>query len=525
MHLKVVLRIVGFLLMLFSSTLAVPAIVSSVANDGVLRPFLIAFVVTLISGIICWLPVRNDKQELRFRDGFLIVVLFWTVLASFGALPFVLLEEPDISITEAFFESMSGLTTTGATTLTGIHELPVSILYYRQQLQWLGGMGIIVLAVAVMPMLGVGGMQLYRAETPGPVKNSKLTPRIAETAKALWLIYLGLTIACALGYLIAGMSLFDAIAHSFSTVSIGGFSTHDKSLGYFESVAVSTVAMVFMLIAAMNFALHFVAFRGVKISLPARKSVKEKEKEKELKIPKKSLFVRFRTYFASIDYTKPRFTHYFADSETKVYLTIIAVACVVVISTLIYKGTMETRSDAILHGAFQVISIATTTGFTTTQFSVWPVFLPALLIVLSIIGGCAGSTAGGMKVIRILLLFKQGKREIEKLVHPNAVLSIKLNGKRLDDNVINAVWGFFSLYVFSFMLLALAMVGTGVDIITGFSAVTACLNNLGPGLGFVAENYQSLPPAAKWILAVAMLLGRLEMFTLLVLLTRTYWRS
>ncbi len=483
MHLKVVLRIVGFLLMMFSSTLAVPALLSSFVNDGVLQPFLIAFVVTLITGLVCWVPVRNDKQELRFRDGFLIVVLFWTVLALFGALPFVLLDKPDISITEAFFESMSGLTTTGATTLTGIDDLPMSIRYYRQQLQWLGGMGIIVLAVAVMPMLGVGGMQLYRAETPGPVKNSKLTPRIAETAKALWMIYLGLTIACMLGYLVAGMSLFDAITHSFSTVAIGGFSTHDASLGHFDNVAVYLVAMVFMLIAAMNFGMHFIAFRSKRVS------------------------------------------HYLQDSESRVYLMTIGIACVVVVATLIYTKTMDSTSDAVLHGAFQVVSIATTTGFTTAQFSTWPVFLPALLIVLSVVGGCGGSTAGGMKVIRMLLLFKQGKREIEKLVHPNALITIKLNGKRIDDNVISAVWGFFSLYVFSFTLLALAMVGTGVDIITGFSAVTACLNNLGPGLGFVAENYQGLPSSAKWILSVAMLMGRLELFTLLVLLTRTYWRD
>lgn len=483
MHLKVVLRIVGFLLMMFSSTLAVPALLSSFVNDGVLQPFLIAFIVTLVTGIVCWVPVRNDKQELRLRDGFLVVVLFWTVLALFGALPFVLLDKPDISITEAFFESMSGLTTTGATTLTGIDDLPMSIRYYRQQLQWLGGMGIIVLAVAVMPMLGVGGMQLYRAETPGPVKNSKLTPRIAQTAKALWLIYLGLTVACMLGYLVAGMTLFDAITHSFSTVAIGGFSTHDASLGHYDSTAIYVVAMIFMLISAMNFGMHYVAFRSKRVS------------------------------------------HYLLDSESRVYLITIAVASVLVIATLIYTKTTETISDAVLHGAFQVVSIATTTGFTTTQFSAWPVFLPALLIVLSVVGGCAGSTAGGMKVIRMLLLFKQGKREIEKLVHPNALITIKLNGKRLDDKVINAVWGFFSLYVFSFTVLALAMVGTGVDIITGFSAVSACLNNLGPGLGFVAENYQGLPASAKWILSVAMLLGRLELFTLLVLFTRTYWRS
>jgi len=281
------------------------------------------------------------------------------------------------------------------------------------------------------------------------------------------------------------MSWFDAITHSFSTVSIGGFSTHDQSMGFFDSTAVCVVAMVFMLIAAMNFGLHFVAFRGVKVLVDRKKisGYGDKDESKTLYLRSKNYLKKLASYPRATTFGRPKFSHYLADSETKVYLVIIAVACALVISTLIYQNTLETNADAILHGAFQVVSIATTTGFTTEKFSAWPVFLPALLIVLSVVGGCAGSTAGGMKVIRMLLLFKQGKREIEKLVHPNAMFTIKLNGKRLDDSVINAVWGFFSLYVFSFTLLALAMVATGVDIITGFSAVTACLNNLGPGLG------------------------------------------
>jgi len=483
MHAKVVLRIIGFLLMLFSTTLIPPTIIAAFGRDDVLYAFASAFIVTLATGVACWLPVRHDKQELRFRDGFLVVVLFWTVLATFGALPFILLQSPDISITNAFFESMSGLTTTGATVLTGIDELPRSILYYRQQLQWLGGMGIIVLAVAVLPVLGIGGMQLYRAEAPGPVKNSKLKPRIAETAKALWIIYLSLTVACMIGYWLAGMTFFDAIAHSFSTVAIGGFSTHDASLGYYTGSAVPVIAMFFMVVASLNFALHFTTFTN--------RSVR----------------------------------HYLEDTESRTFLILIVAACVCVCALLIYLGHISDPAEAILHGSFQVVSIATTTGFTTHPFSLWPATLPTVLIMLGVIGGCAGSTAGGMKVIRAVLLYKQGKREITRLVHPNAIIPIKLNGRAVPDQVINAVWGFFALYVISFAGLAVLLTATGLDQVTAFSAVAACINNLGPGLGAVAENYDSIPAAAKWILAFAMLLGRLEMFTILVLFTRTYWRS
>ena len=483
MRLQVILNILGILLALFSTSLLPPLALSLIYSDNTTTAFLVAYLVTLATGLACYLPTRRQGRDLRLRDGFLIVVLFWTVLASFGALPLLLSNNPAMGLTDAFFESMSGLTTTGATVLVGIDDLPISIRYYRQQLQWLGGMGIVVLAVAVMPMLGIGGMQLYRAETPGPIKNSKLTPRITETAKALWYIYLGLTVACAIGYWLAGMTVFDAIGHSFSTVAIGGFSTHDASIGFFDSPLISAIASLFMIAAGMNFALHFLALR------------------------------------------QRNFLVYLQDTEVRVFLGFLLLVTVLTCGVLWSTNTFSDATTTLWHGIFQVISIGTTTGFTTSGFHWWPSLLPVLLIMMSGIGGCAGSTAGGVKVIRMILLYKQGRREINQLIHPSAFFPTKLGGKPVPDNVINAIWGFFALYIFSYLVLSLAMTATGADPLTAFSAVTACLNNLGPGLGAVAKNYAAIDPAGKWILSGAMLMGRLELFTLLVLLTPAFWRS
>lgn len=471
------------LLMIFSTTMLPPLAVSFLYADGASLAFTIPLLVTLGTGLLLWLPVRNRRNDIRVREGFVIVTLFWLLLALSGSLPLFIAEQPLLSFTDAFFESISGLTTTGATVLNGIDVLPESIRYYRQQLQWLGGMGIVVLAVAVMPMLGVGGMQLYRAETPGPLKDSKLMPRISETAKALWYIYLGLTVACAVAYWLAGMNVFDAIGHSFSTIAIGGFSTHDQSMGYFNNSAISAVAIVFMLLAGINFALHFIAWRD------------------------RSLRPIFR------------------DAEVRAYFTIISLVVVTTVITLFATRTFSSPGDTLHHGIFQAVSIATTTGFTTTGYVHWPLYLPALLIMAAFIGGCAGSTAGGMKVIRALLLYKQGVREIFRLVHPSAIYPVKIGGKPIDDTVLNAVWGFFSLYVVSFALMSLVMMGTGIDLVTAFSAVAATMTNLGPGMGDVANNYAGLSNTAKWVLCFAMLLGRLELFTLLVLFTRTFWRN
>ena len=482
MNLPVIFRILGVLLMLFSCTQIPPLLVSYYYNDGVIYSFLTTFILTFLSGFILWAPVMRNKKDLKTRDGFLVVTLFWTVLGSFGSFPFMFTESLNMSVTDSFFESISGLTTTGATVLSGLDELPRSILYYRQQLQWLGGMGIIAIAVAILPMLGIGGMQLYRAESPGPIKDNKLLPRVTETAKALLLIYISLTMLCALAYFLAGMSIFDAIGHSFATIAIGGFSTHDASIGYFDNVGMEMIATVFMLISGVNFALHFFAWE--------HKSLK----------------------------------HYFNDSEFKFYLGMLATIAVITVLFLFFSGTYEYK-DAIFKGIFGVVSITTTTGFSTADFSAWPTFLPFLLFYMAIIGCCAGSTGGGMKVIRVVLIIKQGIREIEKLIHPNAVIPIKLGSQRVPDRVLESVWGFFSVYVMAYMAMLLALLAVDLDITTAFTAVGASINNLGPGLGDVAQNYGDIPDAAKWILCLGMLLGRLEVFTLLVLLSPHFWRN
>jgi trk system potassium uptake protein TrkH len=483
MNIFAVQRILGILLMLFSIAMLPPAFVGIGYGDGDVQPFFAAFGMLLVTGGVIWLPVRHSRQELRVRDGFLVVVLFWTVLGLSGSLPFILSVNPEISVTDAVFESVSGLTTTGATVIVGLDDLPHSILFYRQQLQWLGGMGIIVLAVAVLPMLGIGGMQLYRAETPGPMKDSKLTPRITETAKALWYIYLGLTIACALAYWVAGMDAFDAVGHAFSTVAIGGFSTHDASIGYFESTAIEMIAVGFMIVAGVNFALHYVAWRS-----------------KDIRI-------------------------YWRDQEFRFYLAVLAGVTLTTTVVLYYTDTYLFWDDAFIKGSFQAVSVGTTTGFTTAEFYIWPGFLEILLLFASFVGGCAGSTGGGIKAIRVLLLVKQGMREIQRLIHPNAQVPVRLGDKVIANRVFDAVWGFFSLYVASFILMYLALALSGIDLMTAFSAVAACINNLGPGLARVGAHYADLNDTAKWILCFAMLLGRLEIFTLLVHLTPSFWRK
>lgn len=467
---------------MFSLTMLPPAFVSWLFDDGVSIIFVDTFGVTLGAGIVLWGLFRNNTQEMRTKDGFLITFMFYMALGTFGAIPLVQSSGIDLSWPDALFESFSGLTTTGATVITGIDILPESILFYRQQLQWLGGMGIIVLAVAILPMLGIGGMQLYRAETPGPVKDSKLTPRIKQTALALWSIYCGLTLVCAFAYWIAGMSVFDAICHSFSTVAIGGFSTHDASIGYFDSAAIEAVAIVFMVLAGINFGLHFFAFKE-------------------------------RTII-----------HYFKDDEVRFYLMMLVAASLLVAGILISTKTYE-PFDSVRYALFEVVSIFTTTGFATADFTVWPSMAPYLIFFGAFTGACAGSTGGGMKVMRVMLICKQGLREIDRLIHPNAIFPIKLNRRPVPGNIVEAVWGFFSIYVIVFLFMHLLLVATGMDFITAFSAVGATMNNLGPGLGDVAYHYGDIADSAKLILCFAMMLGRLEIFTLLVLFSPMFWRK
>lgn len=471
------------LLMMFSISMMPPALVDLIYREQSWMPFVESFGITLFFGLLLWYPVRHSRKDLRLRDGFLVVALFWAGLGMVGALPLYLAEVPVMSFTDAIFESVSGLTTTGATVLIGLEALPKAILYYRQQMQWLGGMGIIVLAVAVLPMLGVGGMQLLRAETPGPVKDSRLTPRITETAKTLWYVYVAFTLLCLLGYLIAGMGFFDALCHAFSTVAIGGFSTHDLSIGHFDSAAVDMVAIIFMMLAGINFSLHFFAWRNISV------------------------------------------THYAQDPEFKAYAFMLLMLSATVIVTLSLIGVYANVSDSFINGLFQAVSIATTTGFTTANYAAWPGALPVLLILASFIGGSAGSTAGGIKVIRCLLIAKQGLREIVRLVHPNAEISVKLGRDAVPHRVVDAVWGFFSVYLVVFGIMLLAMMSTGLDQVTAFSAVAATLNNLGPGLGEVAAGFMTLGDTAKWIAIFGMLLGRLEIFTLLVLVSPIFWRQ
>ena len=496
MHLTTILPLTGLLLTLFSSVLLVPAGIALVYQEEALSHFLLAFLVTLATGLLLWLPMRPIR-DLRNRDGFIVIALFYLGLGLFGAVPFFSLGHAE-TWSSAVFESVSGLTTTGATMLVGIDELPRSLLVYRQLLQWLGGMGIVVLAVAVLPKLGIGGMQLSRSELTGPNKGSKLAPRIAETARALWLVYLGLTIACALAYFVAGMSVFDAVCHAFSTVAIGGFSTHDASIGYFQSRAVNWVAIVFMVISGISFALHFRLFREIKLKVTGRLE----------QLPVRGGIRQWLPYLSS--------------SEAKTYLMLLFLLSIVVMVGLSAYGVSD---QVILDAVFQVVSTATTSGFVTTDFSLWPSFLPILLLFSAFIGGCAGSTAGGLKVVRVLLVYRQAIHEIRRLVHPTGVFPVKLDNTPVPSNEMQAVWGFFALYGLTFivMLLLLLLVGN-LDFLSAFSAVAACLNNLGPGLGEVASNYHAVSAPGKWLLSLTMILGRLEIFTLLVLLTPTFWR-
>jgi len=476
-------KIIGFLIAGASLMMFPPALVSWIYQDGTAGIFLVSAVILLITGMAIFLPVSHVHQELRLRDGFLIVAASWLALALVGALPFLLLPQPEISYVDAVFESMSGLTTTGATILTNLDELPRGILYYRQQLQWLGGLGIVVLAVAILPMLRIGGMQLYRAETPGPMKDSKLTPRITETAKALWLIYLGITILCVLAYWLGGMSLFDAVGHAFSTVAIGGMSTHDAGFGWFDSPTLEALATIFMVVAGINFAIHFTSWKRAS--------------------------------------AQP----YFHDPELKVYASLLLGFVILVTIALYLNGTYGSIAESARYASFQVVSVMTTTGFTTTDFSIWPGFIPIMLICIAFIGGCAGSTCGGMKVIRVMLLYRQAIREIRRLIHPHAVIPVKIGGRKTSATVMDAVWGFFFLYVASFVMITITLNGVGVDPVTAYAAAAACITNLGPGLGDVSANYASLNSTAKVILSFAMLMGRLEIFTLLVLFTPAFWRD
>ena len=475
-------RILGTLLMLFSFAQIFPGFLAYFFEE---REFVYNFIVTgfvtFLIGCFLFFLASEKNGDLRTKDGFIITIFFWTVLGFFGSIPFYLADLEGVSYIDSLFESISGLTTTGATVLVGLDDMPKSLLFYRQLLQWLGGMGIIVLAVAVLPLLGVGGMQLYKAETPGPLKDSKLTPRITETAKALWFVYLSMTISCSILYKYFGMSWFDAVCHAFSTISIGGFSTHDDSFAFFSNSGLRWTAIIFMVISGINFALHYLAW------------------------------------------TKKRLFHYFYDSEVKLYLSLLTSTALITYLTLYFSENIY--NEMVVDSVFQAVSIGTTTGFLSSDYSKWPLFVPIMLLIAAFIGACAGSTGGGIKVIRALILIRQGSSEITKLIHPNAVVTIKFGRKSLDPRVSESVWGFFAVYVATFLIILMFLLSQSNDFLTAFSAVGATLNNLGPGLGAVSENYKEITDGSKLALCIAMLLGRLEIFTLLLLFTPAFWRN
>jgi trk system potassium uptake protein TrkH len=481
-RLQAVQRIFGAIVALSSVITVPPMAIALWLHESSFQPFLESFFLIGAVGLVLWWPVRHTRYDLRLRDGFLVTASIWVIASLVAAIPFTL-AEPYLTYTDAVFEATSGLTTTGATTIAGLDHLPKSVLFYRQSLNFLGGMGIVILAVAIMPMLKVGGMQLFRAESTGPTRDNKLTPRIAETARALWFVYLGLNAVCAAAYWMGGMSLFDAVCHAMSTVASGGFSTHDASFGFWDSPLLEAIACVLMLIAATNFGMHWYAWRRATLA------------------------------------------HFQADSELRALLLIALVATAVVTVQLWQGGTFPGFAEALRHGAFQTISNLSTTGFITTGFVGWPGAAPLVLVLIAFIGGASGSTAGGIKVARWQMLVRQGLREVRQLVHPKGQFVVKLGGKRVSESVVISVGGFFVLYVLCYFALVLVLAATGTESHTALAAIAASLTNVGPGLGEVALHFASLNDFATWVCSFSMILGRLEVFTILVLLTPQFWNE
>ena len=472
----------GLLMALVSLTMLPPIGVELIYHDGAIKPFVHSFWIMLLLGFTCWFAFRNHRVELRNWQGFFVVVAVWLAVPLLSALPFALMTAPHMSFIDAIFESTSGLTTTGATVLDRVDGLPHSILYYRAQLNFIGGIGIVVLAVAVLPMFGIGGMQLYKAETPGPFKDEKLTPRITETAKRLSIVYLLLVASCAFAYWSAGMGRFDALCHAFATLALGGFSTHTESLGYFHSPAIEVVGGVFSLVAGINFALLFLCW------------------------------------------TELSWKPVLRDPEFRFYMGVMGALVVVVCLWLYLSGTFG-PAEAAYHGFFETISIATDNGLVAGHFPSWPAPIALLLIMASFFGGCVGSTCGGIKAMRYMLLAKQSARELQLLVHPHAVINVKIRRRAVPERAIEAIWAFYFFYVFAYTLISFGVTATGIDIVSAFGSTAACLNNMGVGYGVTASSFESLNDTAKSLLVFAMLLGRLELFPILLLFTPTFWKN
>jgi trk system potassium uptake protein len=475
--------LLGVIAMVMSLTHAVPIAVSLAYDDGAVYGFSLSMAINFALGYLTWVLTRRHRRELTPRDGILLVVLAWCGGPAFATLP-LLMGIPGLTFTDAYFESVSGLTATGATLLSGLDTLAPSVNIWRALLQWLGGMGLIVLAVAILPLLGVGGRQIFKAETPGPMKDEKLTPRITETAKGLWFVYLLISLACVFAYHWAGMSWFDAWLHMFTTVSLGGFSSHDASLGYWNSPAIEAVAIVFILISCVNFSTHFLALRS------------------------------FRPF------------PYYRDPEVRLCLTLLIASAIGIAAYLRGMGTYPDFFSALRYSAFNVISVASTTGYSNTDYSLWPVFAPMWMLFLCSFATCSGSTGGGVKMIRAQLLYVQIYREFIKLLHPTAISPAKLDGQVIENKVIFAVLAFMFIYVASIVTMTLVLLASGLDTITAFSAAVACINNTGPGLNLVgpATTYAVLTDFQIWVCTFGMLLGRLELFTLLIVFTPIFWR-
>jgi trk system potassium uptake protein TrkH len=479
-----VVALVGRVVVMFALLTLVPLAFAVTEHDAAERAFVAASAITAACGVAMSLATRRFRRELQPRDGFLLVGFVWGLLPVFGALP-LWLAIPGLSATDAYFEAMSALTATGATALTGLDDLPLSVNVWRCFMMFVGGLGIIVLAVAILPMLGVGGSQLFKAETAGPMKDQKLTPRIADTARALWVAYFVLALACLLAYRAAGMSWTDAFLHMCTTVSLGGFSRYDASFGHFDSPAIEAVAIVFMLLAGVNLVLYFVAWRN------------------------RSLAVLWR------------------NPEVIAFYAVLAGTIALITGYLVATGTYDSVAAALRHAAFHVVSVATTTGYASHDYAQWPLFAPLLMILLGTFATCAGSTGGGIKMVRMLLLLKQARRELVRIVHPSVVNPVVLGGRAVTDRVIQSVIAFMMIYGATLTGLTLALLFTGLDPVTAFTAVVACVNNIGPGLGDVgpAVNYGSLSDVQTWICSFAMLLGRLELLSVLVLFTPQFWRK
>jgi trk system potassium uptake protein len=483
MRIGTTFKISGVLLMAFSFTMLTPIPIALYYGHGEAFPFYFAFMITLLTGFAIWLPTRGYHDPLKTQDGFIIVTLLWLLLTLFGSLPFALSHQPHASFTWAFFETMSGLSTTGATVLSRIDGLPQAVLYYRQQLQFLGGMGIIVLGVAILPLIGVGGLQLYRAESSRPVDEEKFTPRMAQTAKAMWLCYGILTLLCIVAFWACGMGLFDAVCYAFGTVSTGGYAPHTASISHYNSLTIYLVAMLFMILGSINFSCHYLALN--KLSL------------------------------------KP----YWKSFELKMFLLSLFFFGMVASLTLYYHDHYG-LSESFIQGYFQVVSVGTSTGFISdSHYAEWPSFLPVLLVLIAVIGGCAGSTSGGIKMIRVLVVRQHIAREVKRLLHPQGIFPIKVGQQIISEDIVSSIYAFLGAYMILFVILWLMLLAMNLDPIVALSAVATCLANSGIALGHISNDFSALPTGALWVLSFAMLAGRLEIFTVLILFSRQFWKE